>query len=107
MIGRKCDHDGAFGEKRGMKWLILFILKKSDCKNYKCVCHCSVQAISFQEILQHVVADGIQSGQCVVCPQDAQKIPSDVESGDASRWRCASILKRGSFIRRLLCGNWH
>ena len=57
-------------------------LKKSDCKNcYKCVRHCPVQAIRFSGNLAHVIADECMlCGQCyVVCPQDAQKILSDVE----------------------------
>lgn len=57
-------------------------LKKSNCKNcYKCIRHCPVKSIKFQDNQAHIVKDEcILCGMCfVACPQNAKQIRNDVD----------------------------
>ncbi|MEG1312839.1 MAG: [Fe-Fe] hydrogenase large subunit C-terminal domain-containing protein [Bacilli bacterium] len=56
-------------------------LKKSNCKNcYKCIRHCPVKSIRFEENQAHIIKDEcILCGMCfAICPQDAKAIRNDV-----------------------------
>lgn len=56
-------------------------LKKSNCKNcYKCIRHCPVKSIRFEENQAHIIKDEcILCGMCfAICPQDAKVIRNDV-----------------------------
>lgn len=58
-------------------------LKKSNCRNcYKCIRHCPVKSIKFQDHQAHIVEDEcILCGQCfVVCPQNAKEVRRDIEA---------------------------
>ncbi|MDR1444467.1 MAG: 4Fe-4S binding protein [Treponema sp.] len=58
-------------------------LKTSDCKNcYKCIRHCPVKSIRFENNQAHIVEEEcILCGRCfVACPQNAKEIRNDVES---------------------------
>jgi iron only hydrogenase large subunit-like protein/uncharacterized Fe-S cluster-containing protein len=59
------------------------VLKTSDCKNcYKCIRHCPVKSIRFENNQAHIVEDEcILCGRCfVACPQNAKEIRDDLES---------------------------
>jgi iron only hydrogenase large subunit-like protein/uncharacterized Fe-S cluster-containing protein len=61
-------------------------LKTVNCKNcYKCIRHCPVKSIRFDDSHAHIVAEEcILCGNCfVVCPQNAKEIRSDVEKAEA------------------------
>lgn len=56
--------------------------KPSNCRNcYKCIRHCPVKSIRFENNQAHIVHDEcILCGECfVVCPQNAKEIRNDVE----------------------------
>ena len=56
--------------------------KPSNCRNcYKCIRHCPVKSIRFENNQAHIVHDEcILCGECfVVCPQNAQEIRNDVD----------------------------
>jgi iron only hydrogenase large subunit-like protein len=59
------------------------VLKTSDCKNcYKCIRHCPVKSIRFENNQAHIVGEEcILCGRCfVACPQNAKEIRDDMES---------------------------
>lgn len=56
--------------------------KPSNCRNcYKCIRHCPVKSIRFENNQAHIVHDEcILCGECfVVCPQNAKEIRNDVD----------------------------
>ena len=56
--------------------------KPSNCRNcYKCIRHCPVKSIRFENNQAHIVRDEcILCGECfVVCPQNAKEIRNDVD----------------------------
>lgn len=56
-------------------------LKKSNCKNcYKCIRHCPVKSIRFEDNQAHIIKDEcVLCGLCFVnCPQNAKEIRNDV-----------------------------
>ena len=56
-------------------------LKKSNCKNcYKCISHCHVKSIRFEDNKAHIIKDEcVFCGLCFVnCPQNAKEIRNDV-----------------------------
>ncbi|MDR3122776.1 MAG: PAS domain-containing protein [Treponema sp.] len=61
-------------------------LKTVNCKNcYKCLRHCPVKSISFEDRYARIMNDGcILCGNCfVVCPQNAKEIRDDTERAEA------------------------
>jgi iron only hydrogenase large subunit-like protein/uncharacterized Fe-S cluster-containing protein len=67
-------------------------LKTSNCKNcYKCIRHCPVKAIRFDNSHAYIIEDEcILCGNCfVACPQKAKEIRSDIEAA-------RSLIKSGS-----------
>ncbi len=56
-------------------------LKKANCKNcYKCIRHCPVKSIRFEDNQAHIIKDEcVLCGLCFVnCPQNAKEIRNDV-----------------------------
>jgi iron only hydrogenase large subunit-like protein/uncharacterized Fe-S cluster-containing protein len=61
-------------------------LKPANCRNcYKCIRHCPVNSIRFDDNHAHIIAEEcILCGSCfVVCPQNAKKVRNDVEKAQA------------------------
>jgi iron only hydrogenase large subunit-like protein/PAS domain-containing protein len=61
----------------------LLTLKTSSCKNcYKCIRHCPVKSIRFENNQAHIVGEEcILCGHCfVACPQNAKEIRNDTEA---------------------------
>lgn len=61
-------------------------LKKSNCQNcYKCIRHCPVKSIKFQDNQAHIInEDCILCGMCfMVCPQNAKQIRNDIDIAKA------------------------
>jgi iron only hydrogenase large subunit-like protein/uncharacterized Fe-S cluster-containing protein len=64
----------------------LLTLKTSSCKNcYKCIRHCPVKSIRFENNQAHIVGEEcILCGHCfVACPQNAKEIRNDTEAVQA------------------------
>lgn len=69
-------------------------LKKSNCKNcYKCIRHCPVKSIKFENNQAHIIQDEcILCGKCFeICPQNAKEIRNDV-------WLCKKAIKEGKKV---------
>jgi iron only hydrogenase large subunit-like protein/uncharacterized Fe-S cluster-containing protein len=61
-------------------------LKTADCRNcYKCIRHCPVKSIRFNDNHAHIIAEEcILCGRClVVCPQNAKEVRNDIETARA------------------------
>ncbi|MDR1901792.1 MAG: 4Fe-4S dicluster domain-containing protein [Treponema sp.] len=69
-------------------------LKTANCRNcYKCIRHCPVKSIRFDDNHAHIIAEEcILCGNCfVICPQNAKEVRNDVEKAQA-------LLKEGAEV---------